>query len=123
VQFACGASPDGTIEDGERREVAARVALWVLEESEDGTPPGPDETARFALAEILFQTMVVESAALLNDDKRPAWATAEGERQMRQAADVLAQQANLSPEQPTADEFERALEEGLETLRTIWAEG
>jgi hypothetical protein len=123
VQFACGASSDGTIEDEERREVAATVALWVLEESEDGLPPGPEEIARFALAEFLFHTMVVESAALLNDDKRPAWATLEGERQMRQAADVLAQQANLSPQRPTADEFERALEEGLETLRAIWAEG
>lgn len=123
VQVACGASSDGTIEDEERREVAATVALWVLEESERGAPPDPDEIARFALAEILFHAMVVESAALLNDGRRPAWATPEGERQMRQAAEVLAQQANLSPQGATATELERAIEEGLEMLRAMWTEG
>jgi hypothetical protein len=121
VQVACGASSDGTIEDDERREVAARVTLWVLEENENGAPPNPDEIARYALAEILFEAMAVEGAALLRDGKRPAWVTREGERQMRETANVLAQQANLSPQGASIAELERALEDGLETLRAIWA--
>lgn len=122
VQVACGASSDGTIEDDERREVAARVTLWVLEENETGAPPNPDEIARYALAEILFEAMAVEGGALLRDGKRPAWVTREGERQMRETANVLAQQANLSPQGASIAELERALEDGLETLRAIWAE-
>jgi hypothetical protein len=122
VQVACGASSDGTIEDDERREVAARVTLWVLEENENGAPPDPDEIARYALAEILFEAMAVEGAALLRDGKRPAWVTREGERQMRETANVLARQANLSPQGASIAELERAIEDGLETLRAIWTE-
>jgi hypothetical protein len=122
VQVACGASSDGTIEDDERREVAARVTLWVLEENENGAPPNPDEIARYALAEILFEAMAVEGAALLRDGKRPAWVTRQGERQMRETANVLAQQANLSPQGASIAELERAIEDGLETLRAIWTE-
>jgi hypothetical protein len=122
VQVACGASSDGTIEDDERREVAAKVTLWVLEENENGAPPNPDEIARYALAEILFEAMAVEGAALLRDGKRPAWVTREGERQMRETANVLAQQANLSPQGASVAELERAIEDGLETLRAIWTE-
>lgn len=122
VQVACGASSDGTIEDDERREVAARVTLWVLEENETGAPPNPDEIARYALAEILFEAMTVEGAALLRDGKRPAWVTREGERQLRETANVLAQQANLSPQGASIAELERAIEDGLETLRAIWTD-
>ena len=106
----------------ERREVAARVTLWVLEENETGAPPNPDEIARYALAEILFEAMTVEGAALLRDGKRPAWVTREGERQLRETANVLAQQANLSPQGASIAELERAIEDGLETLRAIWTD-
>jgi hypothetical protein len=122
VQVACGASSDGTIEDDERREVAAKVTLWVLEENETGAPPGPDEISRYALAEILFEAMAVEGAALLHDGRRPAWVTREGQRQMRETAEVLAQQAKLSPQGASVAELARAIEDGLETLRTIWTE-
>lgn len=122
VEVACESFSDGTIEDDERRHVAAVVALWVLEENESGAPPEPDEIARYTLAEILFEAMSVESAALLRDGKRPASATREGERQMREAAEALAQQANLSAGGATIAEFERAIEDGMETLRAIWME-
>jgi hypothetical protein len=122
VDAACESSSDGTIEDEERRHVAAAVALWVLEESEAGAPPEPDEIARYALAQILFEAMSSETAALLRDGKQPAWATRDGERQLRQAAEALAQTANLSPNGATATELEQAIEEGIETLRSIRGE-
>lgn len=122
VDAACESFSDGTIEDDERRHVAAAVALWVLEENESGAPPELDEIARYALAEILFEAMSSEGAAMLRDGKQPAWATREGERQMREAAEALAQQANLSAEGATVTELEQAIENGMETLRAIWME-
>lgn len=118
VEVACESS-DGTIEGDERRLVAAAVALWVLEENQAGAPPEPDEIARHTLAEILFEAISTETAALLRDGKRTTWATREGERQMRQVAEALAQRANLSTNGATAAEFERAIEQGLEALRSI----
>lgn len=122
VEAACESLSDGTIEDDERRHVAAAVALWVLEENESGAPPEPDEIARYTLAEILFEAMATESAALVRDGKRPAWATREGERQMREAAEALAQRAGLSTSGATATEFEQAIEQGIDTLKTIWGD-
>lgn len=121
VEAACDSS-DGTIDTEERRTVAAAVALWVLEENEAGAPPEPDEIARFTLAEILFEAMSAESAAKIRDGKRPAWASAEGQRQIRRAAETLAQRAELSATGATAAELERAIEQGLETLRAIWSD-
>jgi hypothetical protein len=121
VEAACESS-DGTIDSEERRRVAAAVALWVLEENQSGAPPELDEIARFTLAEILFEAMSAETAAKIRDGKRPAWASAEGQRQMRRAAQALAQRANLSPSGATPAELERAIEQGMETLRAIWNE-
>jgi hypothetical protein len=120
VEAACESFSDGTIEDDERRHVAAAVALWVLEENEAGAPPEPDEIARHTLAEILFEAMATESAALLRDGKRALWATREGERQMREAAEALAERANLSTSGATPSEFVRAIEQGIDTLHSIW---
>jgi hypothetical protein len=121
VEVACESPSDGTIEDEERRTVAANVALWVLEESEGGVPPEPDEIARYALAEILFEAMSSETAAMIRRGEHPAWATQEGERQLHEAADALAQTAGLSPTGATTGEFERAIEEGMGTLRSMWS--
>lgn len=120
VTAACGPLSDGTIEDEERRLVAAELAQWVLEENAGGAPPQPEEIVREAIARILFEAATTESAAQLRNGVRPSWATREGERQIREAAEALADNAHLSAQGPTIDEFERAIEEGIETLRSIW---
>jgi len=120
VEAACGPLSDGTIEDEERRYVAAEIAQWVLEENEAGAPPEPEEIVREAIARIIFEAATTESAAQLRDGNRPTWATREGERQIRESADALAQRAELSPAGPTVEEFERAIEQGIETLRNIF---
>jgi hypothetical protein len=120
VIAACGPLSDGTIEDEERRLVAAELAQWVLEENAGGAPPQPEEIVREAIARILFEAATTESAAQLRNGARPPWATREGERQIREAAEALADNAQLSAQGPTIDEFERAIEEGIETLRRIW---
>ncbi len=120
VEAACGPLSDGTIEDEERRKVAAEIAAWVLEEQEGQAPPTPEEIVREAIARIIFEAATTESAQQLRDGKRPEWATEEGERQIRECADALAQRAELTATGPTTDEFERAIETGIETLRRMW---
>lgn len=120
VDAACGPLSDGTIEDEERRIVAAQVAQWVLEENVGGAPPDPVEIVREAIALIIFEAATNETAAAVRNGNRPLAATRETERQIRDTADALAQRAELSPGGPTATEFEQAIEQGIETLRRIW---
>ncbi len=100
--------------------VAAELAQWALEENADGPAPQPEEIVREAITLILFEAATTETAAELRNGKRPPWATKEGERQMRECAEALAENAELSPHGPTVEEFQRAIEQGIETLRGIW---
>lgn len=120
VAAACGPLPDGTIEDDERRVVAAQVAQWILEQSAEGAAPTPAETVRETIACILFEAISTETAARLHEGDRPAWASAEAERQIRDTAQALALRADLPPTNPTAAEFTAAIEHGIETMRAIW---
>jgi hypothetical protein len=102
--------------------VAAEITQWVLEENHGGAPPGPEEVVRETIARIIFEAATNETAAQLRRGERPLSATREAERQIWETAEALAQRANLSPTGPTAGEFERAIEDGIETLRSIWEE-
>ena len=123
VQAACGPLSDGTIEDDERRIVAAQLAEWVLTENEGGAPPDPVEIVQEAIALIMFEAVTSETAAKMRDGNRPLSATRDAERQIRDSAHALATRADLSLDGPTPAEFERAIERGIETLRTIWGGG
>ncbi|WP_164179362.1 hypothetical protein [Streptomyces sp. 604F] len=122
VDAACGPLADGTIEDQERRFVASEVAQWVLEAGTDSTPPSPEEVVRETLALIIFEAVIGETAAGMNDGSRPAWATADGERQLRETARALADRASLTITGPSTAEITRAVEEGIDAMRSIWME-
>ncbi|MFJ6623536.1 hypothetical protein ACIQOW_38955 [Kitasatospora sp. NPDC091335] len=122
VDAACGPLADGTIEDKERRFVASEVAQWVLEAGTADTPPSAEEVVRETLAMIIFEAVVSETAAKMNDGSRPAWATADGERQLRETARALADRASLTITGPSAAEITRAVEEGIGAMRSIWME-
>ncbi|MFJ9523575.1 hypothetical protein ACIRPK_35765 [Kitasatospora sp. NPDC101801] len=122
VDAACGPLADGTIEDTERRFVASEVAQWVLEAGTADAPPSPDEVVRETLAMIIFEAVVSETAAKMNDGSRPAWATADGERQLLDTARALADRASLTITGPSAAEITRAVEEGIGAMRSIWME-
>lgn len=117
---ACGPLPNGTIEEEEQRVVAAQVAQYVLEANADGAPPAPDEIVRETIAVIIFEAVSNETAAMLHNGERPAFATVEAERLMRETAQALALRARLSPDGPTATEFSAAIARGIETMREIW---
>lgn len=114
VDMACGVS-DGTIEDHEQRRVAANVGDWILEQEGDGYVPTPEEIVRRSIAEIVADTLLVETGDLINQSSMADVA----EQDIRDAAEALAAQANLSVGGATEDEISRAVEDGLETIRAI----
>ncbi len=120
---ACGPLPDGTIEEDEQRVVAAQVAQFVLEANTDDGPPAPEEIVRETIACIIFEAVSNETAAMLHNGERPAWATAGAERLMRETAQALALRVHLSPDGPTPTEFSEAIARGIETMREIWGKG
>ncbi|MFH8224733.1 hypothetical protein ACH4C2_37045 [Streptomyces sp. NPDC018057] len=122
VEAACGPLADGTIEDEERRFVASEVAQWVLEAGTGNTPPTPEEVVRETLALTISEAILSEAASKMNDGSRPAWATAEGERQLRESARALVDRAPLTTTGPSTTEITRAVEEGIEAMRSIWME-
>ncbi|GHJ39472.1 hypothetical protein [Streptomyces sp. TS71-3] len=122
VEAACGPLADGTIEDEERRFVASEVAQWVLEAGTDSAPPTPEEVVRETLALTISEAILSEAASKMNDGSRPTWATADGERQIRETARALVERTPLTITGPSTTEITRAVEEGIEAMRSIWME-
>ncbi len=122
VAAACGQLTDGTIEDEERRRVAAEIAQWVLEADASGAAPQPEEIVREAIAQVIFEAALTETAAKVREGNRSQAEVRETERQIKEAAQVLAQRAELSPSGPTPDEFTRSIADGIDVLRSMWEE-
>lgn len=120
VEVACGPRSEGTIDHDEQRWVAAEIAEWVLEEQEADGLPQPDEIARKAIAFIIFEAIASEVGELINGSNRPEWTISSSEEELRDAAEVLSQQTNLSIDGVTNSEFAKAIEDGIETLREIY---
>ena len=123
VEAACGPRSESTIDHDEQRWVAAMIAGWVFQEQEAGTLPQPDEIARKAISFIIFEAMSSEAGELINGENRLDWTIAWIDEELRDAADVLSQRAQLSVEGVTNAEFTMAIEDGLETLRAIYRVG
>lgn len=121
VDAVCGQQADSRLEEAEERYVAASVAGWVLEQSEDGELPDVDDVARYAIATIVTEVLSSELGEALHD--RPDEVADVAEDELRDAAMVLAQQAELSAPGPTEGELTTAIEEGLEKLRLIYGDG
>ncbi len=121
VEAACGPRSESTIDHEEQRWVAAELAEWVLEGQETGGLPQSEEIARKAIALIVFEAIASEVGELINGGERSDWADLD--REIRDAADVLSQQAELSVDGVTNAEFSRAIEQGIETLRDIYGVG
>lgn len=119
VRAACGPLGDGTIEDAERREVAAQVADWLLSAEATGGRVDVEELVRETIATILFEAATSETGALLRNGQHPGWATLDGERALREAARALADRARLPAASPSTDDLVQAIEEGMESLRYI----
>ena len=119
AQKVCEDLPAGTIETAEQMEVVGRLAEWLVESDSTGVNVSLGQIAEEAVALILAEAYLVETASSLNAKDMSGAERAAFEDGIRQAAEELAAHANLSPSGPSAEEFTRAIEDGLEYLRTI----
>lgn len=119
AQKVCGDLPPGTIETAEQMEVVGRLAEWLVESDSTGPDVSLGQIAEEAVALILAEAYLVETASSLNTKDMSGAERAAFEDGIRQAAEELAAHADLSPTGPSAKEFTRAIEDGLEYLRTI----
>lgn len=120
AQKVCEDLPPGTIETEELLYVVGNLAEWLLETDAAGVAPSPGQIAQEAVALILAEAYLVETAAKLNDQGMSGQERAAFEDGIRQACEELASQAHLSPSGPTAAEFTAAIENGLEYLRSLY---
>ena len=121
VNAVCDQQADGKLEEAEERYVAASVADWVLEQSEEGELPDVDEVARYSIATIVTEVLSSELGEALRG--RPEEVADIAQDELLDAAMVLARQAELNVSKPTADELTTAIEEGVEKLRLIYGDG
>lgn len=119
VDAACGPLANGTLEDHEERYVAASVAEWVLEQAESGSPPSPEDIARHSIATIVAEVLATEINEAQN--QRPEAVAAVAETELFEAAEILAGQIELSVHGATDAELSKAIEDGIETLKQIYA--
>jgi len=115
VEAACGPLADSTIEDHEERLVAADVAEWVLGQQVDGAPPTPEEIVRHTIALIIADAVLSETGQVVTSSE---WAQL-AESDIRDAAEALAGRADLPATGISEAEFTRAIEDGIEALRSI----
>lgn len=118
VDAACGPLANGSLEEHEERYVAASVAEWVLEQAEAGSPPTPEEIARYSIAAVVAEVL----ATVINEhlNQRPADIAAVVESELFEAAQVLADKVELSVHGATEAELARAIEGGIEMLKQIY---
>lgn len=121
VDAVCDQQAPGTLEEAEERYVAASVADWVLEQGKGGELPDVDDVARYAIATICVEVLSSEIGEALRN--RPDSVADVADDELREAATVLAGQAELSASGPTADELIRAIQEGVDKLRQIYGGG
>jgi hypothetical protein len=117
VTAACESVSESTIEDQEQRYVAAQIAEWIFDQRDD--PPNPNEIVRKSMALIMFETLSSETGELMREGERPAFVSELGERELRDAADIISQRAVFSTSGVSSAELSNAIEAGIETLRTI----
>ncbi len=119
VDAACDAQDDSTVSGYEQRTVAAEVADWVITQSENGGEPSAQDIVRKSIACIVTEVIASETGEMLRQGEWSQDVTAKFDQELRESAEVLADQAKLSVNGVTDKEFSKAIENGIETLRKI----
>lgn len=122
AQKVCEGLPDGTIETEEQLQVVGNLAEWLMEGDTAGIGVSLGQIAEEAVALILSEAYLVETASKLNGTAMSGVQRAQFENGVRHACEELASQANLSPSGPSTAEFTSAIENGLEYLRHVYEE-
>lgn len=120
AQKVCEDLPAGTIETDEQLQVVGNLAEWLMETDASGANVSLGQIAEEAVALILAEAYLVETASKLNHKDMSGTERASFEDGVRQACEELAAHASLSPAGPTPGEFTTAIENGLEYLRSVY---
>jgi hypothetical protein len=120
AQKVCEDLPAGTIETDEQLLVVGTLAEWLMESDAAGTDVSLGQIAEEAVALILAEAYLVETASKLNHKDMAGTERAAFEDGVRQACEELAAHASLSPTGPSPAEFTTAIENGLEYLRAVY---
>lgn len=118
VDMTCG-FPDSTIEEHERRLVAADVAEWVLsQDCANGHAPAPAEIARYAITVIARIVLATECGDVVSS--HPMAET--GESVLAEVAALLAERARLYVPTAHEDDLIEGIDIGLLILGGAFAE-
>lgn len=120
AQKACEDLPPGTVATEELYHVVGNLAAWVADADQGQAAPAPEQIAQAAIAHIIATAYLTETASKLNEKATTSAQRQALEASVREAAEELASQIDLSPDRPTASEFGRVIEQGLEYLRDIY---
>jgi hypothetical protein len=120
AQKACQDLPPGTVATEELYHVVGNLAEWVADADQGQAAPPPELIAQEAIGLIIATAYLTETAATLNEKEMTSAQRQALEASVREASEELASQIDLSPDRPTASEFGRVIEQGLEYLRDIY---
>lgn len=122
AQKICEDLPPGTIETDEQLQVVGNLAEWLLDGPAAGANVTLGQIAEEAVALVLAEAYLVQTASHLNEKNMSGTDRARFESDVRQACEELAAHANLNPTGPSPAEFSSAIENGLEYLHTVFGE-
>ena len=118
VQAAFASQADSTIEDDESREIVAEIVEWILETPANQVP-SPDEIVRRSIEVIIADVTLTEVGERIRQepsrDKRAA-----AEQEIRDAAEVYANQVTLSNTGASEQEMAAAIEGGIRQLGRVF---
>lgn len=118
AEVAFDAQADGTLEDSESRLIVAELVSWILEAPDDHQP-APDEIVRHSIELMIAQSALVEVGDTIRQEKSQA-KRHEAEKEIRNAAQVLASQVTLGGVGASSAEIATAIESGVAQLKEIY---
>jgi hypothetical protein len=119
VEASFVTQPDSTIDDGEARDIAAEVVAWILE-SPPNDVPSPDDIVRKSIELMIAEITLTEVAEKIRTDGATAEDRRSAETMIRDAAEEVASQVNLTASGATEAEISKAIQDGIDQLGRIF---
>ncbi|MFD3399837.1 hypothetical protein ACFWUU_04120 [Kribbella sp. NPDC058693] len=119
VEASFETQPDSTIDDGEARDIAAEVVAWILE-SPPNAVPSPDDIVRKSIELMIAEITLTEVAEKIRTDGATADDRRSAETMIRDAAEEVASQVQLTATGATDAEIAKAIQDGIDQLGRIF---
>lgn len=118
VEAAFERRADSTIEDAENREIVADIVTWILDHPE-AQQPTPEEIVRKSIETIIADTVLTETGDRIRQERSREKRRA-AELEIREAAEVYANQVTLTNTGASEREMAAAIEGGIRELGEIF---